>query len=180
MHFFSIFKRGRFSSVGSALDCRAGGRRFDSRGRNNSQSLKITEKWWYSLCTAGGGTFAWLVWLRKMAVPSPVGDVQKVPPISTFVLNTLTLKWSACFFQADHWGMPQETAISRRARKGDERQKRSTDGTSTMCWEWTKSSTQASPSYTSRDHVSWNFTRPQLFTVQVSITTLGREFIHYF
>ena len=36
--------RGRISSVGGALDCRAGGRGFDSRGRTNSQGLKITEK----------------------------------------------------------------------------------------------------------------------------------------
>ena len=37
--------RGRFSSVGRALDCRAGGRGFDSWGRTNTQGLKITEKW---------------------------------------------------------------------------------------------------------------------------------------
>ena len=30
--------------IGRALDCRAGGRRFDSRGRTNTQGLKITEK----------------------------------------------------------------------------------------------------------------------------------------
>ena len=36
--------RGRFSSVGGALDCRAGGRGFDSRGRTNTQGLKVTEK----------------------------------------------------------------------------------------------------------------------------------------
>ena len=35
---------GRTSSVGRALDCRAGGRGFDSRGRTNTQGLKITEK----------------------------------------------------------------------------------------------------------------------------------------
>ena len=33
----------------------------------------------------------------EMAVPSPVGDVKIVSPISTFVLNTLTLKKSAFF-----------------------------------------------------------------------------------
>ena len=38
------FNRGRTSSVGRALDCRAGGRGFDSRGRTNTQGLKITEK----------------------------------------------------------------------------------------------------------------------------------------
>ena len=36
--------------------------------------------------------FAWLRSPRKMAVPSPVGEVKIVSPISTFVLNTLTLK----------------------------------------------------------------------------------------
>ena len=36
--------RGRISSVGRALDCRAEGRGFDSRDRNNTdQGLKITE-----------------------------------------------------------------------------------------------------------------------------------------
>ena len=34
----------------------------------------------------------------EMAVPSPVGGVKIVSPISTFVLNTLTLKKSAFFF----------------------------------------------------------------------------------
>ena len=38
------FDRGRISSVGRALDCRAGGRGFDSRGRTNTQGLKTTEK----------------------------------------------------------------------------------------------------------------------------------------
>ena len=32
----------------------------------------------------------------EMAVPSPVGDVKIVSPISTFVLNTLTLKKKGC------------------------------------------------------------------------------------
>ena len=36
--------RGRISSVGRALDCRAGGREFDSRCRTITQGLKITEK----------------------------------------------------------------------------------------------------------------------------------------
>ena len=35
---------GRTRSVGRALDCRAGGRGFDSRGWTNTQGLKITEK----------------------------------------------------------------------------------------------------------------------------------------
>ena len=65
--------------------------------------LKITEKWRYSLCTASGETFAWLGWPRKMAVPTtPVGDVNIVFPISTFVLETLTFKYSAFFFIAAH------------------------------------------------------------------------------
>ena len=34
----------------------------------------------------------------EMAVPSPVGDVKIVSPISTFVLNTLTLKKKGGFF----------------------------------------------------------------------------------
>ena len=43
--YFEIkFNRGRISSVGRALDCRAGGGGFDSRGRTNTQGLKITEK----------------------------------------------------------------------------------------------------------------------------------------
>ena len=82
--------RGRISSVGRALDCRAGGRGFDSLGRTISEGLNITEKWRYSLCTPTGETFAWLGWPRKMAAPSPLGDVKMVSPISTFVLNTLT------------------------------------------------------------------------------------------
>ena len=35
---------GRISSVGRALDWSVGGRGFDSRGRTNTQGLKITEK----------------------------------------------------------------------------------------------------------------------------------------
>ena len=37
-------KVGRISSVSRALDCRAEGCRFDSRGGTNTQGLKITEK----------------------------------------------------------------------------------------------------------------------------------------
>ena len=62
-------KRGRISSIGRALDCRAGGRGFDSRGRTNTQGLKITEKWRYFLCTASGETFAWLGWSRPNGGP---------------------------------------------------------------------------------------------------------------
>ena len=42
------------------VDCRAGGRGFDSRGRTDTQGLKITEKCSHSLCSASGETFAWL------------------------------------------------------------------------------------------------------------------------
>ena len=35
--------RGRTSSVGRALDCRAEGRGFDSRDRTNTQGLTVTE-----------------------------------------------------------------------------------------------------------------------------------------
>jgi len=38
------FNRGRISSVGRALDCRAVGRGFDSLDRTNTQGLEITEK----------------------------------------------------------------------------------------------------------------------------------------
>ena len=41
--------------------------------------------------------FAWLGWPRKITVLSTVVDVKTVSPISTFVLNTLTLKWIAVF-----------------------------------------------------------------------------------
>ena len=58
------------------VGCRAGGHRFDSQGRTNTQGLKITEKWSHSLCSASGETFAWLGWPRKMVVPSSVGDVK--------------------------------------------------------------------------------------------------------
>ena len=34
----------RIGSVGRALDCREGGRGFDSGGQTNTQGLKITEK----------------------------------------------------------------------------------------------------------------------------------------
>ena len=36
------FNRGSVRSVGKACDCRAGGRGFDSRGRTNTQGLKIS------------------------------------------------------------------------------------------------------------------------------------------
>ena len=38
----SLNTKGKISSVGTALDCRAGGRGFDSRGQTNTQGLKIT------------------------------------------------------------------------------------------------------------------------------------------
>ena len=76
--------RGRISSVGRALDGRAGGCGFDPRA-GNTQGLKITQKW----------RFAWLGWPRKVAVPSPVKDVKIVSPISTFMLYTTTWEISA-------------------------------------------------------------------------------------
>jgi len=39
-----LVNRGRISSLGRALDCRAGGRGFDSRGRTNIKGYKMTEK----------------------------------------------------------------------------------------------------------------------------------------
>ena len=39
-----VLNRGRISSVDRALECRAAGGRFDSRGRTNAPGLKITEK----------------------------------------------------------------------------------------------------------------------------------------
>ena len=44
IHLFGAFNRSRISSVRRALDCRAGGRGFDSQGRTSTQGLKITEK----------------------------------------------------------------------------------------------------------------------------------------
>ena len=41
---FDYFYRSRISSVGRALDCTAGGRGLDFRGRTNTQDLKMTEK----------------------------------------------------------------------------------------------------------------------------------------
>ena len=67
---------GLVQSAGRALNCRAGARGFDSPSWTNTQCLKITGKLSYCLCTANGKTFAWLWWPRKMAVPSPVGDVK--------------------------------------------------------------------------------------------------------
>ena len=65
----SNLDRDRTSSVGRALDCRAGGRGFDSRGRTNTQGLKITVKWRYYPCAAKGWTFAWLRWSRRNGGP---------------------------------------------------------------------------------------------------------------
>ena len=54
IHLFVAFNLRRISTVGRALDCSAGGRGFDSRGRANTQGLNITEKWRYSLLSAVG------------------------------------------------------------------------------------------------------------------------------
>ena len=42
------------NSVGRVLDCKAGGRRFNSRGWTNTQGVRITEQWRYCLCPANG------------------------------------------------------------------------------------------------------------------------------
>ena len=50
----SVFTAPVLAQSVERVDCRAGGRGFDSWGRTNTQGLKITEKWRYSLCTATG------------------------------------------------------------------------------------------------------------------------------
>ena len=70
---------GRISSVGRALNCRAGGRGFDFRDRTDTQGLKIAKEWRCFFCPANGWNFAWLGWILKMAVPSPQGDVKILP-----------------------------------------------------------------------------------------------------
>ena len=50
----SVFTAAVLAQSVERVDCRAGGRGFDSWGRTNTQGLKITEKWRYSLCTATG------------------------------------------------------------------------------------------------------------------------------
>ena len=85
-----VLNRGRINSVGRALDCRAGGGRFDSRGRTNGHGLKITVKVLPLPCkrldlrvarmiTENGG----LLFSRRR---------KNSVPINTFVLNILTLK----------------------------------------------------------------------------------------
>ena len=58
----------------------------------NTQRLKNDWVMKVLLCPANDWTFAWLGWTRKLAVPSPVGDVKIASPSSTFVLNTLAPK----------------------------------------------------------------------------------------
>ena len=61
-------------------------------GRTNTQGLKITED---EGATSGLQTVRPLRGSDdhvEMAVPSPVGDVKTLLSISTFLLNTLTLK----------------------------------------------------------------------------------------
>ena len=53
-----------------------------------------------------------------MVVPSPVGDGKIVSPISTFVLNTLTLKKSAIFF----YKMPFRDLLDQYAACGSSRE----------------------------------------------------------
>ena len=50
--FIYILSSRWISSVGKALNCRLGGRGFDSLGRINTQGLKTTEKGRYCLCPA--------------------------------------------------------------------------------------------------------------------------------
>ena len=96
--FFIFVIFGRVSSVGRALDCTAGGCGFDSRGRTNTQGLKLTEKWGYSLCAASGKTFAWLGWPCNMAVPTPVGDVKNSVPNYDFRAKYIDTQKSAFYF----------------------------------------------------------------------------------
>ena len=93
-----------------ALNCRAGGHRLDSRGRNSTQGLKITEKsekWRYP-------AFAQQTFnigsddLVKWRSPSPEG-VRIVFPVINFVLNALTLKESAVKNALDQGGFSQFT-----------------------------------------------------------------------
>ena len=70
--------------------------------------IKITEKWRYYLCTAISARPC------KMAVPSPVGEVKILSPVSTFVLNTLTLKSSVVIFFFEFQDMWSSTIETRR------------------------------------------------------------------
>ena len=47
--FYMYNAKSRISSVGRVLDCRTGGRGFDSRGQTNTQGLKIIEKGRYCI-----------------------------------------------------------------------------------------------------------------------------------
>ena len=92
--------RGRISSVGRALDCRAAGRGFDSRGRTNTQGLKITEKWRYFLCPAGGWTFAGsddhVKWRsrQKTSVRAALNFIALIPSCSICSSNVGKSFWS--------------------------------------------------------------------------------------
>ena len=86
------FNCGRTNSVCRVLDCRAGGRRFDSRGRTHTQVLKKLRNEGTAFALQSAGPLGGLVDHVEMAVLSPVGDVKIVSPISTFVLNTVTIK----------------------------------------------------------------------------------------
>ena len=54
-----------------------------------------------------------------MVVPSPVGDVKIVSPISTFVLNTFTLKTKCNFF---FYKMPFRDLLDQYAACGSSRE----------------------------------------------------------
>ena len=88
---------GRISSDGRVSDCRVGGQKFNSRGRTNTQDLKMLQ-----MARPLRGSDAWPC---KIAVV----DVKIVSPIITFVLNTLTLKLSAFLFFSVFFFLSQTT-----------------------------------------------------------------------
>ena len=74
-----LVNRARISSLGRALDCRAGGRGFDSREGPILQVIKwLRNEGTARLCPANGYTCNWLGWPCKVAPPSPVGDLKNI------------------------------------------------------------------------------------------------------
>jgi len=65
---------------------------FDSSGRTSTQGLRITEKLMKVLPLLCKRLDLVRMARMKIAAPSPEGDVKIVSSVSTFVLNTLTLK----------------------------------------------------------------------------------------
>ena len=85
-HRLLLLFQGRNNSVGVALDCRAGGRGLDPRGRTNTQSRKITKKRRYCVgpangYTLGGGGGALMT--TSNGDPVSVANVNLVSLIST-------------------------------------------------------------------------------------------------